>query len=199
MGKISSKSFFAPLSPHFYYISRNLNLQLMWLSGGLEGWKQKVQAHWQDLISPEAGGRIAGYRDHYVGEAGLPALPGGHPLPLSSNRIRLPVRSSSVTSFVRFITTGPGDEDPNPKHPKTPDKCDPSLSLDAITSLRGETMVFKDRYSWYYFIKPACSKHLWSHVCKLPRHLVKFPRKSEINSENNRPLGSLFTHFRWNK
>ncbi|XP_014715508.1 collagenase 3 [Equus asinus] len=43
---------------------------------------------------------------------------------------------------------GPGDEDPNPKHPKTPDKCDPSLSLDAITSLRGETMVFKDRFFW---------------------------------------------------
>lgn len=56
-------------------------------------------------------------------------------------------RSSSVTSIIRFITAGPGDEDPNPKHPKTPDKCDPSLSLDAITSLRGETMVFKDRYS----------------------------------------------------
>ncbi|TKC37354.1 hypothetical protein EI555_003675, partial [Monodon monoceros] len=43
---------------------------------------------------------------------------------------------------------GPGDEDPNPKHPKTPDKCDPSLSLDAITSLRGETMIFKDRKFW---------------------------------------------------
>lgn len=58
------------------------------------------------------------------------------------------------------MTAGPGDEDPNPKHPKTPDKCDPSLSLDAITSLRGETMIFKDRYSSYYFIKPACNKHL---------------------------------------
>uniref|UniRef100_G1Q151 Collagenase 3 n=1 Tax=Myotis lucifugus TaxID=59463 RepID=G1Q151_MYOLU len=43
---------------------------------------------------------------------------------------------------------GPGDEDPNPKHPKTPDKCDPSLSLDAITSLRGETIIFKDRFFW---------------------------------------------------
>ncbi|KAF3823511.1 hypothetical protein GH733_006979 [Mirounga leonina] len=42
---------------------------------------------------------------------------------------------------------GPGDEDPNPKHPKTPDKCDPSLSLDAITSLRGEMMIFKDSCS----------------------------------------------------
>ncbi|XP_005077376.1 collagenase 3 [Mesocricetus auratus] len=43
---------------------------------------------------------------------------------------------------------GPGDEDPNPKHPKTPEKCDPALSLDAITSLRGETIIFKDRFFW---------------------------------------------------
>ncbi|XP_044522198.1 collagenase 3 [Gracilinanus agilis] len=43
---------------------------------------------------------------------------------------------------------GPGDEDPDPKHPKTPDKCDPALSLDAVTSLRGETIIFKDRFFW---------------------------------------------------
>lgn len=51
------------------------------------------------------------------------------------------------SSHICFVTAGPGDEDPNPKHPKTPEKCDPALSLDAITSLRGETMIFKDRYS----------------------------------------------------
>ncbi|XP_068936944.1 collagenase 3 [Petaurus breviceps papuanus] len=43
---------------------------------------------------------------------------------------------------------GPGDEDPDHKHPKTPDKCDPALSLDAVTSLRGETIIFKDRFFW---------------------------------------------------
>lgn len=40
---------------------------------------------------------------------------------------------------------GAGDKDPNPKHPKTPEKCDVELSLDAITELRGEMLVFKDR------------------------------------------------------
>lgn len=39
---------------------------------------------------------------------------------------------------------------PNPKKvkpkPEAPKKCDPMLSLDAVTGLRGETMVFKDRY-----------------------------------------------------
>ncbi|XP_054069240.1 collagenase 3-like [Rissa tridactyla] len=43
---------------------------------------------------------------------------------------------------------GAGDKDPNPKHPKTPEKCDAELSLDAITELRGEMLVFKDRFFW---------------------------------------------------
>ncbi|XP_041114612.1 collagenase 3-like [Polyodon spathula] len=37
--------------------------------------------------------------------------------------------------------------DPN-THPATPNACDPNLVLDAITSLRGETMYFKDRFFW---------------------------------------------------
>ncbi|PKU41799.1 collagenase 3 [Limosa lapponica baueri] len=43
---------------------------------------------------------------------------------------------------------GAGDKDPNPKHPKTPEKCDAELSLDAITELRGEMLIFKDRFFW---------------------------------------------------
>ncbi|XP_019385812.1 PREDICTED: collagenase 3-like [Crocodylus porosus] len=43
---------------------------------------------------------------------------------------------------------GPGDKDPNPKHPKTPEKCDANLTLDAITELRGELLIFKDRFFW---------------------------------------------------
>ncbi|XP_023700746.2 collagenase 3-like [Paramormyrops kingsleyae] len=36
--------------------------------------------------------------------------------------------------------------DPGP--PKTPNGCDPNLVLDAVTSLRGEMMFFKDKYFW---------------------------------------------------
>ncbi|KAM9321359.1 collagenase 3-like [Gastrophryne carolinensis] len=43
---------------------------------------------------------------------------------------------------------GPGDKDPNPKHPKTPEKCDPELAIDAVTELRGERFIFKDRFFW---------------------------------------------------
>ncbi|XP_005998657.1 collagenase 3-like [Latimeria chalumnae] len=42
---------------------------------------------------------------------------------------------------------GPSDK-PMPKPPQTPDKCDPGLSFDAITELRGEKMIFKDRFFW---------------------------------------------------
>ncbi|KAG5836799.1 hypothetical protein ANANG_G00232440 [Anguilla anguilla] len=41
---------------------------------------------------------------------------------------------------------------PNPPHvkpkPVAPEKCDPMLSFDAVTELRGETVVFKDRFYW---------------------------------------------------
>ncbi|XP_058874839.1 collagenase 3-like [Acipenser ruthenus] len=39
------------------------------------------------------------------------------------------------------------DQNPNTP-PATPNACDPNLVLDAITSLRGETMYFKDRFFW---------------------------------------------------
>lgn len=123
-----------------------------------------------------------GCLEHSAGVAGVP--PWREHFLLSIGR----VRSSSVTSFTHFITSGPGDEDPNPKHPKTPDKCDPSLSLDAITSLRGETLIFKDRYSCYYFIKSThktFAKHL--HPCIQTAETSKLPKKGEI-CENNRIL-----------
>uniref|UniRef100_UPI00398E42F3 collagenase 3-like n=1 Tax=Pristiophorus japonicus TaxID=55135 RepID=UPI00398E42F3 len=38
---------------------------------------------------------------------------------------------------------------PDPKpHPKTPEKCDPLLSFDAVSQIRGERMFFKDRFFW---------------------------------------------------
>lgn len=43
------------------------------------------------------------------------------------------------------IDPGAGDHDPNPDHPKTPEKCSENLTLDAITEFRGEMMIFKDR------------------------------------------------------
>ncbi|XP_040196160.1 collagenase 3-like [Rana temporaria] len=43
---------------------------------------------------------------------------------------------------------GAGNKDPNHNHPKTPEKCDPELEIDAVTELRGEKFIFKDRFFW---------------------------------------------------
>ncbi|XP_028975805.2 collagenase 3-like isoform X1 [Esox lucius] len=44
------------------------------------------------------------------------------------------------------VNPKPGKPDPTP--PSTPDACDPSLVLDAVTTLRGEKMFFKGRFFW---------------------------------------------------
>lgn len=40
---------------------------------------------------------------------------------------------------------------PNPRKvkpkPDAPNKCDPKLTFDAVTELRGETIIFKDRWN----------------------------------------------------
>lgn len=60
-------------------------------------------------------------------------------------------------------TTGPN---PNPKkvkpRPDAPKKCDPELTFDAVTELRGETIIFKDRYNMSlirFFITLERSNH----------------------------------------
>ncbi|XP_040833163.1 stromelysin-1 [Ochotona curzoniae] len=38
--------------------------------------------------------------------------------------------------------------EPHPPASRTPAKCDPTLSFDAVSTLRGEILFFKDRYFW---------------------------------------------------
>ncbi|KAJ7995443.1 hypothetical protein DPEC_G00244620 [Dallia pectoralis] len=63
--------------------------------------------------------------------------------------------------------------------PDAPDKCDPLLSFDAVTELRGETIIFKDRFYWRLhpqFVEPE-------------QHLIKstwpsLPNKVDAAYEN---------------
>ncbi|XP_066555675.1 collagenase 3 [Amia ocellicauda] len=90
----------------------------------------------------------------------------GHALGLSHSKdpgaLMYPIYSySDPRSFalpqddVRGIQSlyGPNPED-DPKEPKpkppptTPDACDANLVLDATTTMRGETLIFKDRFFW---------------------------------------------------
>ncbi|XP_008426497.1 matrix metalloproteinase-18 isoform X1 [Poecilia reticulata] len=58
--------------------------------------------------------------------------------------------------------------------PKTPDKCDPDLSFDAVTELQQEVVFFKDRFMWrkhpsFVETRIALISSLWSD--SVPSHL----------------------------
>ncbi|XP_071241590.1 uncharacterized protein [Salvelinus alpinus] len=50
----------------------------------------------------------------------------------------------------------PNPDKPDPTPASTPDACDPTLVLDAVTTLRGEKMFFKGRFFWRIY--PQSSK-----------------------------------------
>lgn len=147
-------------SPFLSPASRKLDLVLRWFSRVFKVGNRRGSPIGKSVVALEERGGITSSLAHYVGGGRTHRPAWMKPFLLSTGRSR----SSSATSLTHFMTAGPGDEDPNSKHPKTPDKCDPSLSLDAITSLRGETLIFKDRYFRYYFMKLTCDEHFWSHV-----------------------------------
>uniref|UniRef100_A0A8D2D1N2 Stromelysin-1 n=1 Tax=Sciurus vulgaris TaxID=55149 RepID=A0A8D2D1N2_SCIVU len=46
------------------------------------------------------------------------------------------------------VPTESSPPEPSPPEPGTPVACDPALSFDAVSTLRGEILFFKDRYLW---------------------------------------------------
>lgn len=54
-----------------------------------------------------------------------------------------------------FYFSGPSDNPIQPTGPSTPISCDPRLTFDAITTLRGEILFFKDKYKIELFLPLA--------------------------------------------
>lgn len=60
--------------------------------------------------------------------------------------IQRPHDEKYINSRCPIIGSNPNSKKVKPR-PVAPTKCDPELSFDAVTELRGETIVFKDRYT----------------------------------------------------
>lgn len=62
---------------------------------------------------------------------------------------------NSHTSLKSTVGKNPDSGKVKPK-PVAPNKCDPELSFDAVTELRGETIVFKGRCVASYLVQLKC-------------------------------------------
>ncbi|TRY87581.1 hypothetical protein DNTS_005974 [Danionella cerebrum] len=73
--------------------------------------------------------------------------PGSLMYPVYSYAQGFPLSVDDIEGIQSLYGKNPDHEKFKPK-PVAPDKCDPELSFDAITELRGETIIFKDRFYW---------------------------------------------------
>ncbi|TSK49664.1 Collagenase 3 [Bagarius yarrelli] len=71
--------------------------------------------------------------------------PGSLMFPVYSYASGFPLSEDDIKGIQELYGTNPDHKKFQPR-PEAPDKCDPELSIDAVTELRGETLVFKDRY-----------------------------------------------------
>ncbi|KAK5868420.1 hypothetical protein PBY51_009438 [Eleginops maclovinus] len=58
-----------------------------------------------------------------------------------------PLAEDDIEGIQALYGPNPNEKKVKPK-PDAPNKCDPMLSFDAVTELRGETVIFKDRFYW---------------------------------------------------
>ncbi|XP_076137564.1 collagenase 3-like [Alosa pseudoharengus] len=76
------------------------------------------------------------------------ADPGALMFPIYSYTTGYPLSEDDVEGIQSLYGKNPdSDKKVHPK-PVAPNKCDPMLTFDAVTELRGETLVFKGRFYW---------------------------------------------------
>ncbi|XP_016123531.1 collagenase 3-like [Sinocyclocheilus grahami] len=73
--------------------------------------------------------------------------PGSLMYPVYSYDKGYPLSEDDIKGIQSLYGENPDHRKIKPK-PDAPSKCDPELSFDAITELRGETIIFKDRFYW---------------------------------------------------
>ncbi|KAF4086415.1 hypothetical protein AMELA_G00106000 [Ameiurus melas] len=73
--------------------------------------------------------------------------PGSLMYPVYSYAQGFPLSEDDIKGIQELYGPNPDHKKVKPK-PEAPNKCDPELSIDAVTELRGEKLVFKDRFFW---------------------------------------------------
>ncbi|KAJ8280886.1 hypothetical protein GJAV_G00060490 [Gymnothorax javanicus] len=73
--------------------------------------------------------------------------PGALMFPVYSYAEGFPLSTDDIQGIQALYGANPNPPHVKPK-PVAPNKCDPMLTFDAVTELRGETIVFKDRFYW---------------------------------------------------
>lgn len=73
-----------------------------------------------------------------------------------------------------FYFLGPSDNPIQPTGPSTPTACDPRLTFDAITTLRGEILFFKDKYKIKLFLPLAYFTDITSSYILIKSHITYY-------------------------
>ncbi|XP_070761481.1 collagenase 3 [Enoplosus armatus] len=73
--------------------------------------------------------------------------PGALMYPVYSYATGYPLSEDDIEGIQALYGPNPNPRKVKPK-PDAPNKCDPMLTFDAVTELRGETIIFKDRFYW---------------------------------------------------
>lgn len=73
--------------------------------------------------------------------------PGSLMYPVYTYAKGYPLSEDDIQGIQSLYGPNPNQREVKPK-PDAPSKCDPELEFDAVTELRGETIIFKDRFYW---------------------------------------------------
>uniref|UniRef100_A0AAY5EJT3 Collagenase 3 n=1 Tax=Electrophorus electricus TaxID=8005 RepID=A0AAY5EJT3_ELEEL len=73
--------------------------------------------------------------------------PGALMYPVYSYSRGFPLSEDDIKGIQSLYGLNPDHRKVKPK-PEAPNKCDPMLTIDAVTELRGETIIFKDSFYW---------------------------------------------------
>ncbi|KAJ0021851.1 hypothetical protein NQD34_009341 [Periophthalmus magnuspinnatus] len=110
--------------------------------------------------------------------------PGALMYPVYSYGEGFPLAEDDIEGIQELYGPNPNHRKVKPK-PDAPQKCDPMLSFDAVTELRGETIIFKDRFYWRIhpqFVEPEQTliKNTWPSLPNKVDAAYENPEKDQV-------------------